>query len=445
MIVSKIAGGLNETGFDIVIGNPPYVKVQNIPKELTLIFKNKFSSTTGKYDLYVLFIENSFNLKKKNGCITFINPHRFLISEYGEGLRNFLFKRKAIKRAVYFGVEQIFETATTYTGIFIIKDLSDKLSYAIPNSKNLNALFYKEKIYNAEFNFNFSIDDDSNSVLNKINVHKRVSEIFEGVYQGIIPMGDDIQVLKGHVRGQYFYGYSNALNAEIKIEKEIAKPLLKGENIQRYSECNSDIFIFYPHYTDKKGKTKPFEEKQLKTKFPLAYDYISNFKKELKEKKIKYKTNPDYWYSLHRSREQFIFETEKIITPQLQNKPCFTLDKQKFYADAGGYMIVKRKQSTIDLNAYLGIFNSKLFYYFIQKTSTPYNNNYYYFKTNYIEPFGIPELPDKISKILSHKVELIINRNINGEKTESIETEVDKLVYQLYNLSNEEIAIIEAS
>lgn len=179
--------------------------------------------------------------------------------------------------------------------------------------------------------------------------------------------------------------------------------------------------------------------------YPFGYAYISNFKKELKTKKEKYKTNLDYWFSLHRSREQYIFETEKIITPQLQNKPSFTLDSEKFYADAGGYLILNRKETPLNLKSYLGIFNSKLFYYYIKKTSTPYNNNYYYFKTNYIEPFGIPDLSNEISRTISEKVESIIQNKKNDEDTSVLENEIDRFIYKLYDLTLAEIAIIESS
>ncbi len=393
--------------------------------------------------MYVLFIENSFTLLKKGGCITFINPHRFLISEYGEGLRKFLREKKAIKKVVYFGTEQIFDTATTYTGIFLFKEFSDKLSFALPKSKNLSSLIYFDKIYNSDFNFNFSLDDDSNPIIDKIHQHKRVSEIFGGAFQGIIPMGDDIQVLKGEIKGNIFYGYSNALGKEIEIEKGIVRPLLKGENIQRYTQCKSDIYIFYPHFVDKKGKTKPYTEQQLKSTYPLGYSYISNFKKELKNKKEKYKTNPDYWFSLHRSREQYIFENEKIITPQLQNKPSFTLDNGNFYTDAGGYIIMNAKGRKLNLKSYLGIFNSKLFYYYIKKTSTPYNNNYYYFKTNYIEPFGIPNLSTDLTEKFSQIVECILQTKKENADTSEMENEMDIRVYHLYNLSFEEAKLID--
>jgi hypothetical protein len=426
-------------GFDIVIGNPPYIKVQSLPKEYTKHFKSTFSSATGKYDIYVLFIEYSFRLLKKNGCITFINPHRFLISEYGEGLRNFLLEKKAIKRAVYFGVEQIFETATTYTGIFLFKENSKELEFAIPKTKELDKLTYSQKKYDLNFNFNFLLDNTSNPIIDKISIFEKVKDTFEGVYQGIIPMGDDIQVLEGEIRGDFFVGYSNALESEIILEASIVKPLLKGENIKRYEICETKNYIFFPHYTSLDGKTKPIEEKVLKQNFPLAYKYIKNFESALVAKKIKYKTNPKYWYSLHRSREQIIFESEKIITPQLQNHSSFTLDKKRFYADAGGYMILPKKHNRSDLKSYLAIFNSRLFYYFIKKTSTPYNNDYYYFKTNYIEPFGIPELVNESKLKLNLIVEKILKLKKEKLPTSNYENKIDALVFHLYKLSESEM------
>jgi len=162
-------------GFDIVIGNPPYIKVQSIPKQLTQHFKDNFISATGKYDLYVIFIEYAFKLIKKNGCISFINPHRFLVSEYGEGIRQILFDKKAINKAVYFGVEQIFTTATTYTGIFLFKEDSENLKFVVPKTSDLSNLEYLTKDYkNADFNFNFLLDTNSNGIIEKINKNKKL-------------------------------------------------------------------------------------------------------------------------------------------------------------------------------------------------------------------------------------------------------------------------------
>jgi len=128
-----------------------------------------------------------------------------------------------------------------------------------------------------------------------------------------------------------------------------------------------------------------------------------------------------------------------LITPQLQNHPSFTLDNDKYYADAGGYMILHKKDDPISLKTYLSIFNSKLFYYFIKMTSTPYNNNYFYFKTNYIEPFGIPEITndfDVNSKKLIDKILSLKSQNLDSSYYEN---KIDALVFHLYGLNEAEM------
>ncbi|MCL2556002.1 MAG: hypothetical protein FWE03_03155 [Firmicutes bacterium] len=223
------------------------------------------------------------------------------------------------------------------------------------------------------------------------------------------------------------------------------KPLLKGEDIKRYSQPVNQSYIFYPHIIDAKGKTNPIDEKTLIEKYPLAYQYISNFKNYLIDKKIKYKTNPTCWYSLHRAREKRIFESDKLITPQLQNHPSFAYDTMKCYPDAGGYSLIPIKEHNENLFYYYSILNSKLFYYFITSTSTAFNNNYYYFKTAYIEPFRFPYASDSVI----NEIKTIV-RKILDSKQESVtistkenEEHIDQLVYKLYNLTPEEIAIVE--
>lgn len=430
-------------GFDLVIGNPPYIKVQSIPKNQANYFKSKYISANGKYDIYVIFTELSLKLISKNGTLSFIIPHRFLIAEYGKDLRNIIYKKKSLSKLIHFGVDQIFDKATTYTGIFFFKENSSSFRFAKPLSKDLVNLQFSSKLYDSS-TFNFLIEDNEDTIIAKINKHKKVSQIFNGVCQGLIPMGDDINILEGKYEGEIFKGFSKALNKVVTIESEIMKPLLKGENIKRYLKPETTNYIFYPHYTDHKGKTQPFSEDKMKIDFPQAYNYILNFKDELIERKIKYKTNSKYWYSLHRSRKQILFESPKIITPQLQNHSSFTFDNCSFYADAGGYILPQKENDKVPLISYLAIFNSKLFYYFIKKTSTPYNNNYFYFKTNYIEPFCIPvsiinyyvKFENIASKILEYKI-------IDKQPTDKLERQIDELVYKLYDLTYDEVQVVE--
>jgi len=275
-------------------------------------------------------------------------------------------------------------------------------------------------------------------------------DIFEGVYQGIITVGDDIFILKGNIEDKLFLGYSEALKTEVSIEKELMKPLLKGENIKRYQNTVTNMYVFYPHYNDAKNKTRPFEEDVLRERFPYAYKYICNFKDYLVDKKIKYKTNPKYWYSLHRAREITMFEKSKIITPQLQNYPNFTLDLNACYPDAGGYSLVKRNERNEDIRYLLGILNSSVLWFFIKNISTPFNNNYYYFKSAYLGKFSFPKTEDirlenSICELVSNLQDLYNSQEIirSDRIINEIENEINKLIYRLYDFTQKEISFIE--
>jgi hypothetical protein len=134
------------------------------------------------------------------------------------------------------------------------------------------------------------------------NQARPLTEIFRGIYQGIVTVGDDIFVLRGKRKGRRFLGYSAAVEGNVEIEAALIKPLVKGEHIRRYGFLESDLGIVYPHYLNDAGRTVPYSEKEMKTQFPPAYEYLKPFKKHLVEKKVKYKTNPEFWFFLAANR-----------------------------------------------------------------------------------------------------------------------------------------------
>ena len=150
------------------------------------------------------------------------------------------------------------------------------------------------------------------------------------------------------------------------------------------------------------------------------------------------------WYSLHRPREISLFESDYIITPQLQNKPSFCLNTNSFYADAGGYMINGLKG--LSKQVLLGILNSSIMWFFIKNTSSEYSGGYFYFKTSYLEPFPIPQnINLDLEKSITKKVNEILSLKSQDPKadTQTLEQEIDTMVYELYGLSEEEIAVVE--
>lgn len=421
-------------GFDIVIGNPPYLKVQNIPKEHAAAYKSLYKTPHNKYDIYVLFIEFAFNLIKEDGVICYINPHRFIVTEYGIKLREYLIEIKGLKRFLDFGVEMVFDNATAYTGIFLFSKNNEHVEYADITSRNLREHTLSHISYNLlNTTWMFTTSQRRIDIVEKILKHSDFFDCFLGVYQGVITIGDDIQILKGSIVGDYFEGYSKALDVSVTIEKNLMKPILKGENIRRYISPSTDLYIFYPHYVNADNKTVPYNEDEMKSLFPLGYEYIVNFKEDLIEKKIKYKTNPAFWYSLHRSRDLNLYTVPKLITPQLQNNSHFTFDNTNKLADAGGYVVVPNESYRSNMLGFLALFNSSIFYYFIKSTSTPYNNNYYYFKTNYITPFRISEM--FLQKI--EDFENLSKENLDSDRPD-IEEKINILISKCYALDYEE-------
>ena len=431
-------------GFDVVIGNPPYLKIQTINKEESNLFKQTFESATGKFDIYVLFVEKSFDFIRRQGIIGYIHPHKFVTADYGRGLKSFLETIQGIKLSIIFGVNQVFDSATTYSGLFLYSFNNDSIYLKHSNITDLYENNYQKIYYkNCSIPWTYFSSETSNekdNIIRKIaNYPNSLETILAGIFQGTVTGGNNIFVLEGNLNDQYFEGSSYALNCQVKIEAGIVKPLLLGENIRRYQKPLSNSVVFYAYYKDKSGKTKPLPEHILESQYPLAYDYIKNFKSVLVEKRNKYKTNPNFWYTLHRGREMNIFEHQKILTPQLQNYPNFTLDLEGWYTD-GGYCLVLPENTEKDYKLLLGILNSFVLWFFIKNTSHPYNNNYYYFKTKYLKPFSIPLVPEADRLAIEALVQKCLDAK--GQGVEEWEAEIDDRVAHLYGLTAEDMKII---
>jgi len=384
----------SENSFDVVIGNPPYVRVQGLKSNYeneAKLYEEKFVSATGKYDLYVLFMEQSFKMLNQKGKLSYILPHKFLISDFGSGIRGFLSENKAVESLLHFGSEMVFEDASTYTCIINLSHNNEKLHFKSISPNDIFNPFKYDSISYENLNSDKwdLLNKETTNILRKINKQPlKIKDVFSKLFQGIKTVQDSIFILE-KIENIY---YSKELNKIIEIEEDILKPILKGKDIKRNTPLKTNLYIIYPHYLDNNNKTKTYEENYLIKTFPKTYKYLLNFKDLLIAKKIKYKTNPIYWYSLHNAREILYFEKEKIITPQLQNYPNFTYDKNMMYSDAGGYNLIKKDEIKESYKYYLTILNSSIMWFFIKNTSSEFSGGYYYFQTRYLEPFPLPKL-----------------------------------------------------
>lgn len=445
-------------GFDIVIGNPPYLRIQGIRKaqpQFADYLVNSYKSATRKFDLYVTFIERGLSLCASGGLLNFIMPTKWTNSDYGIGIRNAVLRDKLQIRMINFSSFQVFN-ASTYTGLQwffksganqieylqLGKDIttSEELSFFLQEIKPNDYMVYSLSQFSSK-TWELSSDKNTSFLLKKFANMPKLNDILEYISQGTVSTGDDIFIMKGKFDDKYFIGYSEEIKKEVVIEKELMKPLLKGEDVKRYARLNNSNYILYAHHTVK-GKTVPYTEKEMIDLFPKAYAYLLPFKEKLIAKKIRYKTNPTYWYSLHRSREISMFENKKIITPEISLGCNMTLDSEGLYHNTKCYTILPCKEYLEYIYVLLGILNSKLFWFYLSNTGYVLRGGFFTFKTKYIEGFPIPEFQEMQIANLESLVKKALSTTNNDEQAR-VSFQIDILVYQIYGLTYDEVLIVD--
>lgn len=402
-------------GFDVVIGNPPYLRIQGLHEgheNITKFVEQKYAAATGRYDFYVLFIERGIGLLKKDGYLGFIVPHKFTNSLFGRGIRKIISEKRLMNSFLNFGHHFVFEGVTTYTGILVLQNRNNqKLRYReigqLRSSSLENEVLSLTQDDFMEIDLGTLGEDPwilksglDSKVLNKIgNAGPSMLDYFDKILQGIITGDDELYFLSPvKDKGSTMIMYSEKTKSNVELEKAILEPILLGEDVKRYRSYDyADHYLIYP-YTIDGEEQRPLSEDELKQEYPLAYSYLDNFKDHLVKLKKKFKTNPVFWYGLHRARRKEWFNMERIITPQITYGCNMTLDRNKMLHNAKVYSLLKKNDVPEDNRYFLAIVNSRLMWFFLKSTGYVLRGGYFTFTTEYLKPFCIPKPPSKAAE-----------------------------------------------
>ena len=277
-------------GFDIVIGNPPYLRIQGIRNsnsDFADYLVANYNSATGSFDLYVAFVERALQLISSNGIVNFIMPVKWTNAAFGKGLRDVVSKQKAAKKIINFSEYQVFN-ASTYTGLQWFKPNSDYLeyyeldrnlefnielkSYLENLSKDTSSIVNTDKLNKDTW---VLVSSEVSKLLNKLNEQPlRLEDVFEKIFQGIATSKDDVYFIYDCTETQStITGESKQLNKRVTIEKGLVKPLLKGEDVHRYDNLSSNRYVIFP-YKLENGTANLYAEEELKLLFPNGYAYL---------------------------------------------------------------------------------------------------------------------------------------------------------------------------
>ena len=439
-------------GFDVVIANPPYIRVQRLSYDEIDIYKKRFKSAYRRIDISILFLELAITLLNDIGTATFIASSQFTKTEYGRKIREILAQH--MLSMVYFGDSQVFERAINYTSLLFFSKIvkpdylyfcsADKYNGALELSDFVNTSSVGiDKITLASEAWNLA-SDKINRLLSKVlSVSKRKLEDLADVEYGLVTGLDSVFI------------FPNNQNTFL-LDDPWVYPLIKPSNTNRYHLSEPTHCVIYP-YERVNAETTIVPEIELKELAPSVYKYLLQNKSSLLSRKDSRKQRQDAtveWYSLMRHSSFQKVSREKILTQALCIKNEFCLDTRGFFFTGGSIYSVCSNVSEITNKTLLGILNSNVAEFFYQLVCPIRQNGYRFYAGTFLKALPIPSDLGTISRSIEKLVDEIIA--IAGDEDyltnpakqaamKEYDRQIDQMVYKLYGLTPEEIAVVEGS
>lgn len=444
-------------GFDIVIGNPPYVGEKGNKDIFRPISESSLGKRfyQGRVDLFYFFFHLGIDMLRENGNLGFITTNYYLTADGAKKLREDFKERTNLIKLINFNEIIIFDTAKGQHNLITLLNKSleknKELKVIMCDSKSklvLNDLhdIFAEKsnkvtyhqikqseIYDGEKNYIRIEDDKISRILNKIKGMSKPLNTYFSVKQGIVSGADKFTESHrekydlGYEKGQGIFVLTNEELSDLKLnsdEKKIIKPFFKNSDIDKYinSESSKLNIIYISKNVDIDC-------------YPNIKKHLEKYKKILMNKR-ETQTGKLPWYSLHWGREENIFVNNKIIAPQRSKKNTFSYNEINWFSSADVYYITG-KENVISLKYILGILNSKLYYCWFYKFGKR--------KGEMLELYATPleEAPIKIISLVEQNkiiefVDNIILCKKERKNSEKIELILDEVIYDLYELTEKE-------
>lgn len=423
-------------GFDVIIGNPPYVNLERMKDISKVLEKRGFTTYNKRGDLYILFVEQGFNLLKKQGLISYIMPNKWLQAGYGENLRKY-FLNKEFCKLIDFGDLQIFDGATTYPCIFIARNNEPKDKFSVSVLKSTNS-----------FDFDSIVSHSAEDFETK-NFNGDTWVISSKKEKDLLARLENNKSLEEFVNGEANYGIKFGLTEAFLIDESKKRELididsnsenligsiLRGRDLKRYGNPNrndldSIVLASFGSY------------KFIEDEYPAIYNHLIQYEEKLKKRgqctgsKItneKPFTGQHHWLELDNNPSSSylsLYKKPKIMYQKFQVKPCFIYDEQELYCNDSMWII------PTDNKALLGVLNSKMGWWLISKYCTQIQNGcqliWKYFGKIPVPEFTNSMLEVSVNSMLSNTSSL---QNKLSKFTKYIQSQfsIEKLSKKLQN------------
>ncbi len=452
-------------GFDIILGNPPYVR-SILLKEDPLTweyYKSHYETAFKEFDIYLCFLEKGYDLLADKGKLGYIRPNKWLHAGMGEKARELFSKNKAVESIVNFGSYQVFGSATNYTMLIFLRNNKQNkvnvLIYVGPlENKAIEQSFSEKTMWqsgtldydrlgNEPWNL-ISISSNPKDVLHSISKYPQFGTFFS-LSQGTGTRADSVFFVKKiDENKQYYKIYSKQLDGYREVEKTYVKLSLKGKNIAQYEIQSTDHLLIYPY----SGK-ELLRPSTLKEHSPKLWEYLVECREDL-ERREKGRFKGEEFYCYGRPQNHDFLSLKKILVPAVANHAEAAWDPIGFHVIDSVYFVRKIKDTELADEYILAILNSDLLTYFLMKTSTNLRGGYFTMKSAYVHRFPLKVSFDSDMETATYqKIIELVNRIIvvrtnhktetELEKIDDLKLTINKLIYDLYRFGSKEIAQIE--
>ena len=418
-------------GFDVIIGNPPYVRIQNManysPEEVSFYQNPGSPYTTGhqdNFDKYALFVERALTLLGPSGRLGFIVPHKFMTIRSGRTLRGLIAERQVLEEIVHFGAKQVFGAGTSnYTSILVF----DRRGRQLVNLEQVGTL--EEWRYGnlgtvieipadefGEDAWQF-VDEETRTLFARIREEcpRRLgdlAEIFVGVQTSadsiyiFEPTAEDAGTVTLHWNERYW-----------PIERDVLRPCLLDVSLDPYSRPEPNRWMIYPYELVPGGpglRARLFQPEEMANNFPGCWEYLNARRQELEQRNITGgRAAERQWYQFGRSQSLTKFDGPKIILPILSLEARYAYDDSDILVTGGGngpyYMIRPQPESPVSNHYLLAALHHPLIEAMVRTNTSVFRGGYYSHGKQFIEGIPIPVPPEGEMPTVEGMVAELIN------------------------------------
>ncbi|MFQ5687741.1 MAG: Eco57I restriction-modification methylase domain-containing protein, partial [Candidatus Scalindua sp.] len=416
-------------GFDVVIGNPPYVQIQKFSgKKEQKDWENEEYITYAKTgDIYCLFYEKGNMLLRDGGVLTYITSNKWMRANYGKATRNYFAQNTNPLKLIDFAGFKVFESATVDTNIFIFtkaENRNNTQACSIDKDFKVNTDISEYFEKNAIVLDKLGEESWIISSKDEYTIKRRIEEIGTplkdwniSIYRGILTGFNEAFIISGSKKDE--------LIAADPKNAEIIKPVLRGRDIKRYRVEFADLWLINTHNGYTEGANLCVRPIDIND-FPAIKKHLDNYWSKLEIRQDKGVTP----YNLRNCAYLQEFEKEKIVYPDIASKLSFSLDKHGIFMNNTCYFLNFRENN----NYALSILNSNLMDWYFRGVSAQLSDKALRHFNIYIELLPIPHVSNKAQKPFEILVDCILYAKETGLEREAstLESVIDGLVYDLY-------------